>query len=347
MREADDLGISHQITVYCSAAQTPKPRPRHLNGATLRYLPLHANGVQSVAYDAVSLIHAAWTGTDTIVLLGVSGTIALPVIRLMSRARLIVHLDGLEWQRAKWTGFAKAFLRLSERLAVRWSHELIADNPAIARHIAAEYGRQPTLLTYGGEQARTTAPGDISDLGLPDHYALAIARIEPENNLGLILEAMAEMPERALVVAGNWDQSRYGRSLRHRFAGYPHLHLIDSVYDPGRLRALRDRATVYLHGHSAGGTNPSLVEMMHFGVPIAAFDCIFNREATEDAAAFFHDPDTLRCTVARLSGPDGAELGAALARIARRRYRWRDVAASYFELMGLAPQASPRDAARL
>lgn len=343
VREAEALGIADRIAVYCSAPQTARPRPRRWHGARLIYLPIRANGVHSVAYDIVSLMRAAWSGADCILLLGVSGTVALPLIRLTSRARLIVHVDGLEWQRAKWTGFAKAFLRLSERMAVRWAHEVIADNPAVARHIAAVYGRRPTLVAYGGEQSRRTPPGDISDLDLPERYLLAIARVEPENNLDLILETLAAMPTHALVVAGNWNRSSYGRSLRHRFARHANLHLIDTVYDPGRLRALRDRASVYLHGHGAGGTNPSLVEMMHFGVPIAAFDCAFNREATDDAACFFHDAETLRAAIDRLSGPDGPDRAAALTRIAREKYRWRDVAARYFDLMGLAAQASPRD----
>jgi hypothetical protein len=134
----------------------------------------------------------------------------------------------------------------------------------------------------------------------------------------------------------NWQGTAHGRALRARYAHHPHIRLLDAEYDPGRLRAIRARTALYLHGHSAGGTNPSLVEVMGLGLPIAAWDCGFNRATTDNAAAYFDSADSLRALIPVLTDPRLAHgMAAELSAIARRRYRWRDVTQAYFDLLGL------------
>jgi glycosyltransferase involved in cell wall biosynthesis len=337
VRAAAEQGKADRLTVWCSGPQASSPRPDRFLGARLRYLPLQANGAQSIPYDALALWQAARSGHRAALLLGVSGATALPLIRATSSMRIVAHLDGIEWRRPKWGRAARTVLRASEAAAARWAHALIADNSEIATHIRALYGRDATPIAYGHELARATPPADISDLGLPDRYALAIARAEPENNLALILAAFAVLPPRPpLVVMATFAQTAHGRALRRRYAGHPHLHLVEAEYDAGRLRAIRDRAVMYVHGHSAGGTNPTLVEIMGFAIPVAAYDCGFNRATTEGAAAFFQDIAGLQALIPVLTDPRLAHgMGAELAAIARRRYRWRDVTDAYFALLGL------------
>lgn len=330
---AAERGVAERITVWCSAPQAGPDRPRTWNGAPLRYVPLRANGVQSVFYDALSLWQAARSGHDTALLLGVSGAGALPLIRATSSMRIVAHLDGIEWQRAKWNRTARAVLRRSEAMAARWSHHLIADNPGIAAHIRDRYDRASVDIAYGHE---TPPPGE-RPADLPDRYALAIARAEPENNLALLLDGFGTAQQALpLVVVANWQATPHGRALLAHHGGRPGLHLREAEYDPARLAAIRAGAALYLHGHSAGGTNPSLVEMMGLGVPIAAYDCTFNRATTEGRAAYFDSAEALRALLPRLITPEAAATNAAaMKEIARRRYRWRDVTDAYFELLGL------------
>jgi glycosyltransferase involved in cell wall biosynthesis len=337
VRGASMRAQSHCLTVWCSAPQAGANRPDKFQGARLRYLPLRANGAQSIPYDALSLWQAARSGHATALLLGVSGASALPLIRATSRMRIITHLDGLEWQRPKWGRVARRILERSEAMAVRWSHAVVADNPEIAAHVRARYGVEAVQIAYGHERAQAVPPADICDLALPPSYALALARAEPENNLETILAAFATLPPRPpLVMIANWQATPHGRALRARFGDHPHIRLLDAEYDAGRLHAIRARATLYIHGHSAGGTNPSLVEMMGFGLPVAAWDCGFNRATTDNAAAYFDSPDALRALIPVLSDPRLAHgMGAEMRAIARRRYRWADVTAAYFDLLGL------------
>jgi len=330
-------GDAHRLTIWCSATQRGADRPEYFAGARLRYLPIRANGAQSVLYDALSLWQAARSGHGAALLLGVSGAGALPLIRATSRMRIVTHLDGIEWQRPKWGPVARAVLKRSEAMAVRWSHAVIADNPEIADHVRRRFGRAPVEIAYGHEHAQTTAAADITDLDLPRRYALCVARAEPENNLEAILAAFADGPTRLpLVVLANWQATPHGRALPSRYVDRPRIHLLDADYDPGRLRAIRDRAAIYVHGHAAGGTNPALVEMMGFGLPIAAWDCGFNRATTGNAAGYFDSADSLRALIAVLDDPRlGHGMGSEMRALARRHYRWRDVAAAYFDLLGL------------
>jgi glycosyltransferase involved in cell wall biosynthesis len=321
-----------QLSVYCSA-QGIEIRPDRYLGAELRHIGLSANGPQSVAYDMLSLIDAIRRRTDVILLLGVSGALALPLVRVLSPARIVTNIDGIEWRRAKWRGLARFILRWSERAAVRWSHAVIADNTGIAEHIRLHYGRACHVIAYGGDHALEAAPVIKPGLALPQRYALALCRIEPENNVEMILAAFARRPGHDLVVVGNWEQSAHGRALRAQYGALPHVHLVDPVYHPGHLRWIRDGAAIYIHGHSAGGTNPALVEMMHFGIPVLAFDCVFNRISTEGSALYFDSADTLTDTLAALDAPGAAQIGGQMREIAARRYTWAQIGRAYVELM--------------
>tara|TARA_R100000935_G_scaffold11588_1_gene23249 strand:+ start:11522 stop:12607 length:1086 start_codon:yes stop_codon:yes gene_type:complete len=319
-----------ELTVYCSA-KAYKTRPSHYLNADLRYINLNANGVQSIPYDMFSLVDAARRGTDVILLLGVSGALALPFIRLISRSHIVTNIDGIEWQREKWKGLAKLVLRWSERAAVRWSHTVVADNEAIAEHVRETYGSNCKVIAYGGDHALAAEPDPVAVSGLPDKYALALCRVEPENNVEMILQAFTEI-DMSLVFVGNWDKSDYSRSLKARYDEHPNIILHNAVYAPNTLRAIRDRATMYVHGHSAGGTNPSLVEMMHFGVPILTHDNVFNRHTTEEKARYFSTAKQLIDEVLALDADVGAGIGREMMEIAQRRYTWSKIGQAYFKL---------------
>jgi glycosyltransferase involved in cell wall biosynthesis len=338
---ADARRQANTLTVYCSRRQLPPPRPKRYLGARLVYLPFRANGVQSIPYDALALVHAALTRHRTILVLGTSGALAIPLLRLFSSARLVVHPDGIEWARPKWSGLAKRYLAWAERIAVTWAHDVISDNPAISTHLRDSYGIEPVDIAYGGDQAVAVTPADLAEFDLPEGYGLSLARIEPENNIEVILRAFADCPDQPLVIVGNWATSAWAQALRSRYARYRHLHLLDAVYDPGMLAALRRGARFYVHGHSAGGTNPALVEMMHVGRPIAAFDCAFNRTTTDGAAYYFDDADSLRRLFPTLTAAEAKAAADRLQQIAEDRYRWSEITERYFDLLGLPRRPAP------
>lgn len=317
--ESDD---GNNITVYCSS-KSYSERPDNYKNARLHYIPLNANGAQSIPYDIWSLCHAVYKGTDNILLLGVSGAICLPFIRLFSTVRIITNIDGLEWKRAKWNTLIKKFLKYSEKLAVKYSDAVVADNKAIADYVKAEYDIESTVIAYGGDHAV------INDLNLTDEgYALALCRIEPENNVEMILEAFSQT-NKSLKFIGNWNNSDFGRAMKAKYNQFTNINIVDPIYDIEVLFDIRQKCSFYVHGHSAGGTNPSLVEMMHFNKNILAFDCNYNRASTEDKASFFTNAKEL---ISLINHSNDLNNGSEMVEIAERRYTWEIVKKEYFDL---------------
>ena len=319
------------FTVYGSAFDA-EPGLKECNGARLVHVPLKANGAQSIVYDLVSCLHAVF-GCDVLFICGTSGCVFLPFIRLFGRT-IVVNPDGLEWLRGKWSRPVRWFLKLSERFGVRFADRVIADNQRIADHITECYGRESDLIEYGGDHVLGGIPlGEETArrYGIrAGAYAFKVCRIEPENNIHTIIEAFRDGPM-DLVVVGNWNYSEYGRGLRKRYAGCPDLKLLDPIYTQGTLDELRSNCGVYVHGHSVGGTNPSLVEAMSLGLCVVAYDVGFNRETTERAALYFSTSDELRKQVEALSRGevDAAAIGRKMKEIAARRYTWHAITAKY------------------
>ena len=164
-------------------------------------------------------------------------------------------------------------------------------------------------------------------------FAFGVCRIEPENNVHLLLEAFSEQTTMPLIMVGNWANSEYGNGLKERYLGNPSIIMYDPIYDQGKLNALRSNCTLYLHGHSCGGTNPSLVEAMYLRLAIVAFDCNFNRETTENKAIYFKNAEKLRELLHSLTDKQLQQIADCMKEIADRRYTWKRIADCYAKLL--------------
>ena len=325
--EKNDLNY----TVYCSAKSYDE-KIHEYHGARLKYVGLNANGVQSIPYDIISLIKAS-KDSDVILVLGVSGCSFLPIFRLFSRKRLIINIDGLEHQRDKWNKWARKFLKYSEAQAVKYADVIITDNKGITDYVTREYNKPSELIAYGGDHVIREVPQNVQNEILKEYgvekgkFSLGICRIEPENNVHTILEAYSDMPTKKLIFIGNWQKNGYGMDLLEKYKDSPNISLKTAEYNLDKLFALRNNCELYLHGHSAGGTNPSLVEAMFFAKPIIAFDCVYNRESTENKASYFKNVDSLKdILTSAINLRDNAQ---AMLEIANRRYKWETIAKQY------------------
>lgn len=330
------LGREFDITVYCSGRKYPRSqRMRTFLGAKLVYLPFDANGIWSIPYDAISILHALFYA-DVLLVLGVSGGILFPLVKCLTRKKLIVSIDGIEWKRDKWNKAARWYLWWAEKMGVKYSHADIADNESIQDYTAYRYGSLSTIIEYGADHTIKSDPGaahleHYPFLAAP--YAFNVCRIEPENNVKMILEAFSGNAPYPLVMVGNWAHSDYGRTLKALYGGTPGIHLLDPIYDQKELDVLRGNATLYIHGHSAGGTNPSLVEAMFLGLPVLAFGVPYNRTTTENKAFYFSTAADLRRQLEQLTPEQLQNTSSVLREIALRRYTWSVVAGKYGTLV--------------
>jgi glycosyltransferase involved in cell wall biosynthesis len=335
----DRLNQRFDLTVFCSSKYFSKKgvRRTHYNGAKLQYLPFNANGYQSIIYDVVSIFKAL-KNNDVLLLLGVSGAICLPFIKMFSNIPVIVNIDGQEWKRQKWNWIAKKFLGFSERLAVRYADHVVADNKVIYDYVVNCYGQNDaSLIEYGSDHVQKVPLNNTAIEKYPflnESYAFNVCRIEPENNVHLFLDAYAHRPKETLVIVGLWSHNEYGRMLKEYFSEFSNLHLLDPIYEQEDLDIIRSNAALYLHGHSAGGTNPSLVEAMALGLPILAYDVSYNRETTENKARYFDSTLALHMQLDRLTAEDCVEMRKSLEGIASKRYTWGRITDLYAQLFG-------------
>ena len=319
-----------EYTVYCSAKDMPQ-RLDEYKGAKLKYINWRANGVQSVFYDITAMIRSI-RGYDTILVLGVSGCTFLPIFKLLSRAKVIVNIDGLEHRRDKWTRSIRKFLLLSEVAAVKNAHTIIADNKGIADYVTWRYKKDAKLIAYGGDHALRNVAQEkqneiLAKFGLNmGGFSISVCRIEPENNCHITIDAFAKSGK-PLVFVGNWQRNEYSRRLKERYGNCSNIKLIDSIYDLDILYTLRSNARCYIHGHSAGGTNPSLVEAMFLGRPILAYDVVYNRETTYQKAYYWKNSEQLQQLVER-----NDLTGNNTMLVAQQHYTWASISKQYEEL---------------
>jgi glycosyltransferase involved in cell wall biosynthesis len=324
------LSSKYHFTVYCSAWSYKKKHKSH-NGAKLVYIPLRANGWQSILYDVVSSVHALFF-SDTILLLGGGGTVMFPLFRFFGR-RVIYHPDGIEWERKKWSKLVRKILYSLEQVGVSWCDDIISDNGEISDYLWKTYSKRSWLIEYGSDHVlfRDLSASIMMTYGIiKGNYAFKVCRIEPENNIDLILSAFANSALK-LIIVGNWENSTYGKKLLKEYADSHNIVMLSPIYNQIKLDELRANCGLYIHGHSVGGTNPSLVEAMFLGLNVVAFDVVFNRKTTEESSLYFRDAFELRIIIENYlsNSKSFKDIGRNLRNIALRRYRWSDIVLKY------------------
>jgi len=317
------LSDLYEISVYCSTKSCSN-KIAFYKGARLIYVNLKANGIQSVLYDNISILKA-FLKTDSILLLGVSGAWIIPLMRILSKVKFITNIDGIEWKREKWGRFAKYFLKISEKIAVKYSHTVIVDNVGIKEYVEKFYQRIDIhVITYGGDSIYSNA----MTIQCESKYYFTVCRIEPENNIHLLLEAFTYLKEKIIIV-GNWENCRYSKSLYNVYHTHENISLLSPIYDVDRLNQLRANAYCYLHGHSAGGTNPSLVEAMYLELPVICFDVNFNRYTTHNQAIYFSTSDELKKIIETITDKELDVIKKRMSNIAKKYYSWNLICQEY------------------
>lgn len=346
------VAAGHDVTVYCRPVEG-EPRPASYLGMSLVHLPaVRRKTLETLSHTALSVAHAVTRRRrfDAAVVFNAANAPFVPGLRLR-RVPVAVHVDGLEWRRAKWTGLGRRYYRAAEAASVRWADALIADAVGIADYYQDEFGVDTTFVPYGAPILEGPASDRIGSLGVdPGRYHLVVARFEPENHVREIVAGYrASRAEQPLLVVGSAPYAdAYTGEIEQLAADDPRIRLVGGVWDQEQLDQLYAHASTYLHGHSVGGTNPSLLRAMGAGAPVIAYDVVFNREVLGESAPLFSSPDELGRLVEKAEGDlEGTrQAGRRLQERASERYRWDDVANAYSDLLvRLAHGHSTRGAA--
>ncbi len=330
---AEYLSKDIDITVFCSSKDIAVKLP-YFKGAKLKYIPITSHGSLGILYDSVSLLLAVFK-YEKILFLGFGGGFIMPFLRRY-RSKIILNIGGLDWKRDKWSPFAQKVIKRAELLLVKHSAYIVSDNIAIQQYLMKEYGKESTLIAYGGDQAQKR---DVTEESLNTYsflkndYAFIVTRIQPDNNIDMILEAFANQTALPLVMVGNWNNSTYGMKIKAKYVHKEKIILLDAIYNREKLDILRSNCTLYIHGHSVGGTNPSLVEAMYLGLPVFAFASRYNEYTTQNKAIYFQNKEELINLVNNYHSINLKEMGNNLKQIAERDYVWSTIASKYKEVI--------------
>lgn len=329
------LGNDYEITVFCSTQLVIEKLDTY-EGVKLEYINLNANGWQSIFYDIVS-IFKSYKRFDKVLVLGCSGSIIMPFF-IKYKSKFIMNLGGLDWKRSKWGYLTRKFLKLSEFLAIKYSGYIVSDNQGIKDYILEKYKRDSYLIAYGGDHAskETIEQSNIEKYPfLKNEYAFTVARIQPDNNIDMLLDSFTDKLPYPFVFVGNWNYSSYGIQTKNKYINKPNIILLDAIYDQKELNVLRSNCKIYLHGHSAGGTNPALVEAMNLGLPILAHHSIFNKYTTNFEAEYFSDSKDIFEKIINLSDADLLNIGERMSSIAKDKYKWEIIGREYAKVFDI------------
>ena len=324
------------VTVFCPAP-LPKSDEKY-RGVRLKFVRFPALGKYSEMFWDARCFCVARGRFDIVYMLGLGGAFAAWVPRLFG-ATVWINTDGIEWKRTKFTWPQRAYLAVAEALSVLFASRVIADADAIAAYLRRRYRglNKVSTIAYGAN-----VPAEKPDRKLieewhlqPGGYYIVVCRLEPENHLLEIAEGF-ELSDSSLplVVLGNVENpNAYVRTLLAH-AGR-RVRFIGTVYDKNKLEALRFYARGYMHGHSVGGTNPSLLEAMACSNLVIAHDNPFNREVLCDSGLYFATRGELASTVNAVDGDQvEADVRRQLAaQIVKSKYNWDQIANAYFKLI--------------
>lgn len=324
----------HDVTVYNTSFHEYKADDFKKVRICKKYSPEKLMGAPAnFIYDFLCLKDALKKEFDIIYELGYHSNAPSYYLLNKNTPVVITNMDGLEWKRSKWNLLTRKLIRRLERLAVNKSDYIISDNPAIRDYYKKEFERDSFYIPYGANSVNQFDKKILSSYELiPDDYFLLIARLESENNIELILDGFRGSGDsRKFMVIGNKD-TRYGRFLQRKYSG-TNIFFAGAIYDKSHLDSIRHFASLYFHGHSVGGTNPSLLEAMAAGSLISAHDNPFNRAILNENALFFINSRDIVNIIRDLNRFDSKNLFISNnKKNIRDNYSWETIISDYEKL---------------
>lgn len=320
------------VTVYGREGATRDDDPdRDRRVRSVQTHGIESKSLSTLSYGLSAVLHTIRQKPDVALVMNVANGYWLPLLRL-ARIPVVINVDGIEWERAKWGRLAKLMFHTGARLTARFGTRMIYDSTVIAARWKQEFRLEGDFIPYGGD-----VPPELPvEEGLTRRqYVLVVARFVPENTVSEFFEAAETIAKtRDVVIVGS---SGYGGPLddavRELAERNPRVRWLGHVSDDRRLLALWQHAGAYFHGHSVGGTNPALVQAMACGAPIVARDTLYNREVLSDEGAVFTAPDAASIADAVESLAADAERQDAVSAVALHRatteYSWEKVCRGY------------------
>ncbi len=336
----------HEVTVYCRARDENR-RIWITEGVRCVATPgRDTKTLSTLSFGLTSIADASFRRFDAALVLNIANGFWVPALRA-ARIPFAVNTDGIEWEREKWNAAGKAAFKAGAHMTAKTAPALVCDSEAIGAIWKDLFGRSSVFIPYGGDVVETPGRDRLDAVGFDDTpYILVVARLAPENNVELTLDAVerlnGERMKTVIVGSANFDSP-----IEHRLKALAKsgaVTWLGHVDDQRLLTQLWANSAAYIHGHSVGGTNPALLQALGAGAPTLALDTPYSREVlSADDQLFPHDAEAL---AERIRGViQDANLQEVMRKRGRKiiqeRYTWQDVCERYTDLLVTLAEGRP------
>jgi glycosyltransferase involved in cell wall biosynthesis len=318
--------------VYCYNSHDHPFQGNHFHGVNIihQFDPEYKLGsFGQFIYDFNCIIDARSRDFDIILQLGYTSNSVWHFL-LPKKSIIITNMDGMEWKRTKYSKPFQLFLKFAESLAVKSSDFLISDSLGIQKFLKTKYNKQSIYIAYGANPFSSPNEDLLKEYNVEkEKYNMIMARFEPENNLDMVLEgvAMSEVKTPILVIGKH--QTKYGEYLKNKFKNNSNIRFIGGLYNLEHLNNLRFFSNLYFHGHTVGGTNPSLLEAMASKALVIAHNNDFNRGILKENSFYFSTSTEVKNILHSIKKNDNLQLVQNNFEAILNEFNWEKINGEY------------------
>lgn len=283
-------------------------------------------------YDYNCIMDSRKRDFDIILQLGYTSN-SIWYFLLPKKPIIITNMDGLEWKRSKYSKPVQQFLKFAERLAANSSDYLVSDSIGIQKFLQKKYKKESTYIAYGAHPFDNPNEEILKEYQLEkEKYNMLMARFEPENNLDMVLEGVSMSDDKTTILVIGKNHTKYGEYLKNKYRDFPNIRFIGALYNLEHLNNLRYFSNLYFHGHSVGGTNPSLLEAMASKAFVIAHNNDFNKGILKENSYYFSNSQEVKNILETIKKNDNLHLVQTNFAAIVNEFNWSKINGEYLQL---------------
>lgn len=321
--------------VYCYNSHNHKFQEKTFHGVNIIHQndPEHKFGTfGQFIYDYNCIMDSRKRDFDIILQLGYTSN-SIWFFLLPKKPIIITNMDGLEWKRTKYSKPVQQFLKFAERLAANSSDYLVSDSIGIEKFLKEKYKKESTYIAYGAYPFDSPNEDFLKEYNVEkENFNMIMARFEPENNLDMVLEGVAQSNDKTPILVIGKHETKYGEYLKNKFKNHDNIRFLGGIYNLEHLNNLRYFSKLYFHGHSVGGTNPSLLEAMASQALVIAHNNDFNKGILNENGIYFSNPSEVKNILESVKKIDNLQKVQNNYQAIIKDFNWEKINGQYLQL---------------
>jgi glycosyltransferase involved in cell wall biosynthesis len=321
--------------VYCYNSHNHKFQEKTFHGVNIIHQndPEHKFGTfGQFIYDYNCIMDSRKRDFDIILQLGYTSN-SIWFFLLPKKPIIITNMDGLEWKRTKYSKPVQQFLKFAERLAAISSDYLVSDSIGIEKFLKDKYKKESTYIAYGAYPFDSPNEDFLKEYNVEkENFNMIMARFEPENNLDMVLEGVAQSNDKTPILVIGKHETKYGEYLKNKFKSFENIRFLGGIYNLEHLNNLRYFSKLYFHGHSVGGTNPSLLEAMASQALVIAHNNDFNKGILKENGIYFSNPSEVKNILESVKKIDNLQKVQNNYQAIIKDFNWEKINGQYLQL---------------